>query len=58
MELKDVITNQKVQAIKDAFINKIRRNNPYSTPIEYSLEGEKQNETFLDRKGVELKEWM
>jgi len=58
MELKDVITNQKVQALKDAFINKIRRNNPYSTPIEHSLEGEKHNETFLDHKGVELKEWM
>lgn len=55
-ELKDVITTQKVNIIKDAFIDKLRRNNVYSQPVEFSLTKSGEEKCFLDTVGFELKE--
>ena len=53
--LKDIVTYQKVGVLKRNFIEKARRNNPYSKPVEYSFE-KSEEETFLDNPGIELKE--
>lgn len=50
-ELKDVITTQKVNIIKDAFIDKLRRNNVYSQPVEFSLTKSGEEKCFLDTVG-------
>lgn len=50
-ELQDVITTQKVNIIKDAFIDKLRRNNVYSQPVEFSLTKNGEEKSFLDNVG-------
>ena len=36
-ELKDVIMNQKVNALKETFCTKLKRNNPFSKPVDYNI---------------------
>lgn len=50
-ELKDVITTQKVNIIKEAFVDKLRRNNIYSQPVEYSQSRNEEEKCFLDKVG-------
>lgn len=49
-----MISKQKVSNLRNKFIQKIKRNNPESTPIEFNGFQREDKDTFLQRKGFEI----
>lgn len=54
-DLKDIISRQKVQILRDKFIDKIKRNNIFAPPVDFlGFDAGSSDESFLNSNGFEL----